>query len=146
MSGNDGKGRRDWEANHEKIKSCMKTFLNQKKRAPKIMELADLTGLGQATIERHIAALKTDPKRFDHLRILTEDVIMGMYRAASGPRADSKAAKFFVQFVEDWVEKKRVSVFDENPYAGVTREELTDAIKERMKGLLGKEKGNGPSA
>jgi len=88
------------------------------------------TGLKETAVKDHLRSLKNNPDRFARFRMLTEDVVMGMYRASRA--GDARAGKLFLQFVEEWEEKKRITQVNQNPYAGLTDDDLRRKLAERI--------------
>jgi hypothetical protein len=100
-------------------------------------EIAQRTGLSLAAVKNHLASLKQEAAaRFERYKMLTDEVVMGMYRA--GKKGDARAGKLFVQFVEEWEERKRITNVGANPYKSQDDESLRKALAERLAGLKGK--------
>lgn len=129
--------RLDWETNHRKITDAYEAFLDEKK-CPTYAELEEATGLSEATITRHIRELKNDTDRLDRFRGMTDSVVIGMARA--GRRGDARAGKLFLQYVEGFEERKKVTQVSQNPYAGLSDEDLRKRAEERRAKIAARQK------
>lgn len=111
---------------------------------PTNAEVMAATGLAETAVKDHLKSLKGNTERFAKFRMLTDEVIMGMYRAGKG--GDARAGKFYAQFVEGWVEEKKVNQVNVNPYAGQTDDDLRKKLAERLAKMRPKESPGDPPA
>jgi len=95
------KTRRDWEHNQVMIQEAFIKLLKKKKRKPTGVELAEETGLGTTTIDRHIKKMKFEMQS-DTWRSLTPAVIASIFKGAT--RGGVFAQKLWLQVVEGWSE------------------------------------------
>lgn len=94
-----------WQGNHIAIREAFIRVLQEKKRAPQITELCRETGLSDVTIKKHISTLDL-PKFTDKARVLTEDIIMAIFRSAT--MGNTASQKLWMQIVENWTEKSEM--------------------------------------
>jgi len=140
MSTSVGTGRRkryDWEENHHALRLAYLEHLKANGKAPMTRELAEACKISTKSVERHMATLRDDRSRFEKFKFLTEDVISGI--ATAGAKGDSKAAKLFMEIVEDFVPKKSVNVIQSNPYSQLSDEALESQIQKRANGNISDE-------
>lgn len=138
-TGDEDVGRRsDWERNHVAIQKCYSEKLRADGTIPSTAEIMAATGLGETAVKDHLRSLKGKADRFAPFRMLTEEVVMGMARAGIG--GDARSGKFFVQFVEEWEEKKRVTQVNQNPYAALSDEDLRKRAEDRRASIAARKK------
>lgn len=119
----------DWERNHEAVKKCFIDHLNEHGTTPSIAQVVEATGFADSTVKAHIKSLKSDTSRFEKYLVTTELVIEGMLRGARA--GDARCGKLYLQFVEGWVENKKVTQVNQNPYAGLSEEDIRKKAAER---------------
>lgn len=143
-------GRIDYEQNYSCIKTFIDTFISENNRAPRASEIAKGVHLSRSTVQDHLQRLKSDASRFDVFRSSTEDVIIALFKSAK--EGDARCIKLWLQFVESWEERKKITQVNQNPYANLSSEDIKklaqkrrDAIHARMQALnAAKESGFGP--
>lgn len=108
MKEETGKTRLDWERNNQIIRNGILDLLRKSKGTPPtVAQIADYTQLHKNTILKHIRTIKFKPQE-SRFRVLTDDVILGLYRACI--KGDARASKLWFQILEGFVEKKQVKV------------------------------------
>lgn len=101
------KERTDKEANSGLIRLAYIDTLKEKKgRRPTVAELAEKTGLHPSSIKNHLKTLDFKELSIENAmwKILTDDVILAIYRSAT-QKLNPAAAKLWFQVVEGWSEK-----------------------------------------
>ena len=103
------KTRADAQINRQIIRDAIIELLrsSKTKRRPTLEELSKHTGFSKLTIHKHLKDLKVGDLK-DELKPLTDDVLLGIYRAAV--QGSSSSQKLWLQFVEDWNEKNESKV------------------------------------
>lgn len=103
--------RSDKEFNQSAIRDAFLAILKEKKgRRPTRAEIAERTGIHYNTIRKHLRGvdfrdLLTEEQAT--FRILTDDVILSIYRSAM--KGSSASQKLWLQVVEGWQEKQEVT-------------------------------------
>ena len=125
--------------NHIHISECYWNFINKKGRVPKIVELAELTGFTTTTIQNHIDDIgnKQLTEKIQSLKLLTEMVILGLAKTAIlGGHGQAACGKLFLQVVENFEEKKQISVVDR--IGNMTEDEITKELEQYSNIIHGK--------
>lgn len=91
-----------WQVNHGLIKKAFYTFIKGDGRPPSIAQVAEKVGMQPDTVANHLKHLKFDPVEHP-LRILTDDVLLGI--AQSAQAGNSGSQKLWLQVMEGWSEK-----------------------------------------
>lgn len=84
------------------VRDAMLEAIREKKRVPSAEELGKKIGVTSRTIERAMATLKFNEEAA-HMRPLTNDVLLSIYRSAIG--GSVAAQKLWLQAVEGWNER-----------------------------------------
>ncbi len=129
--------RLDWERNHEAILQVYADKLRDDGSIPSVMEVAEKTGLSRSAVKNHFKSLKTEGSRFDHFRAMTELVVEGIAKGAMA--GDARCGKLFLQFIEGWVETKKVNQVNQNPYSGLSHDDLRKKLAERLAKMKSKD-------
>jgi hypothetical protein len=95
--------RADWDHNHALIRDAYVKLIRGLGRKPKLTEVQEETGLGLDTICKHLKKIEFKPTKHP-LRILTDDVLLGIAKAAMEGNAASQ--KLWVQLMEGFTEKQ----------------------------------------
>jgi hypothetical protein len=86
----------DFESNGALIKETFYELLRLHRRAPKLQEIADRTGLCYKTVQRHVEHLDLQQiKRSSPARLMTDEVLVGLGR--SGAAGNPASVKLFMQ-------------------------------------------------
>lgn len=102
----------DFEFNQAAIRDAYIEILKEKKgRNPTLHEIAERVGLSVTTVKKHLDEL--DRKEIGKVgklkfRILSDDVILSIYRSAMKGNAGSQ--KLWVQIIDDWSEKQETKL------------------------------------
>src|SRR5262245_12764114 len=108
-------GKSDFEFNHARIRDAYIELLKAKKgRNPTLAEISEQVGLSVTTVKKHLDELdKTKIAKIGNskFKILSDDVILSIYRAAMKGSAASQ--KLWLQIVEDWNEKQETKLSGE---------------------------------
>lgn len=133
-----GKRRRNYEFNHKIIRDAYIRLIKENKgRKPTDGEVSKETGLSLRTIVGHFKELvfNADTSR---LRILTEDMIIAVFRA--GMKGSGHSQKFWFQLMEKYVDKKDLTTGGA-PMSGpvtieVNSQETADGLPEAVKDIV----------
>lgn len=94
--------RKDSQHNEVLIHDTFLRLLHENKgRKPTLRELADATGLGFKTVQRHVDELVFEPLK-DSMRVLTPDVITSLWKKSLA--GNVPAIKLWLQVKEGWRE------------------------------------------
>ncbi|HYX08431.1 MAG TPA: hypothetical protein VE912_17000 [Bacteroidales bacterium] len=99
--------RKDFEFNNVLVRNAFLEIFNETGRKPKLVELADKTGLHFETIRSHVNELQFTPQS-DTMRVLTPDVIASLARQCIG--GDVRAIKLWMQILEGWKESSEIDL------------------------------------
>jgi hypothetical protein len=98
--------RKDWEINNQKIREAFISVLKRKQgKRPTLAELAKESKLSVIAVRGHMHDLKFEAGS-NMFRILTDDVILAMYRTAM--KGNPAAQKLWMQVIEGWSEKNEL--------------------------------------
>ena len=117
----------DWERNHKIVHDTYLSLMQIQKSAPTLTKVAEECGLSRQTVTAHIdrSTLQEKIERTG-LKILTEDVLLGIANAAK--KGSAANAKLWLQVVEGWEEGKKLTIDDK-------RGEF-DKLSEKMLGFV----------
>jgi hypothetical protein len=102
----NGKQRQSvWEINHAAIRDAYVSLISKLGRRPATAEVAELAQLSYDVTRKHIRDLKFEPIAHP-LKVLTDDVLLGIYKSAVDGNAASQ--KLWVQVMEGWRESNIV--------------------------------------
>ena len=90
-----------WEVNHRIISDSYLKLIKKLGRKPTYEEVVQDTGISRATLQKHIAELKFEPQEHP-LRILTDEVILSIYKSAI--KGSSASQKLWFMLMEGWNE------------------------------------------
>ena len=90
-----------WEVNHRIIMDSYLKLIKKLGRKPTYEEVVQDTGISRATLQKHIAELKFEPQKHP-LRILTDEVILSIYKSAQ--KGSSASQKLWFMLMEGWNE------------------------------------------
>jgi len=90
-----------WEVNHRIISDSYLKLIKKLGRKPTYEEVVRDTGISRATLQKHIAELKFEPQKHP-LRILTDEVILSIYKSAI--KGSSASQKLWFMLMEGWNE------------------------------------------
>ncbi len=130
--------RMDFEKNHAAIKTFIDGFTIRESSWPSNPEIAAGVGLSLSAIKDHMTMLKRDASRFDSFSSSTTDVLFGLLKSAKG--GDARSAKLWFQIIEGWEERKRITQMHQNPYAGLTEEDMRKKAAQRRAAILARKK------
>lgn len=91
--------RKDWRDNHAKVLSTFIRLLKTFQRKPTLDELSAQTGLSVRVVSSHLKAGDFS-ETVEDLRILTSQVLMGIYSSAMEGKAQSQ--RLWLEVVENW--------------------------------------------
>lgn len=96
--------RKDAEFNHARVRDAYLRLLQQNKgRKPTTRELALECGLNPSTIKDHVKDLDLANTVDKTFRILTDDVVLSIYRSAM--RGSAASQRLWMQVIENWSER-----------------------------------------
>lgn len=97
----------DWESNHQLIKDSFYELLRLRKRAPKISEIAERTGLSYRTVQRHIEQMDLDEIRTTSpARLMRDEVLIGLAKSAIG--GNPRSAELYMELMHGYSKPTRV--------------------------------------
>jgi len=100
--------RSDFEANQVLIRDAMVSIMKEKKgRKPTNAELAEKTGLSEATIKRHVKDLEWKPQK-SIWRVYSDDMFAALLAAAQ--KGSVRAVQLWFEVVEGWVRKTKQDI------------------------------------
>lgn len=105
--GADAKKRSDWEKNHEAIRDAYVAGIKMLGKKPTITYISKELNINWNTVWRHLEDIENDLRK-SPLRVLTEDIILAVARAAQGGNPQSQ--KLWFQIMEGWTEKTNLDV------------------------------------
>jgi len=92
----------DWETNHLKIIDAYTDFVEKNSKAPKVTELATLSGLTRPTVYKHLKQMQlTEISNKFKIRAMT--ILEGVCKKAED--GDVQAAKLLLNLTFGWNEK-----------------------------------------
>lgn len=98
------KKRRDVEFNREAVRRAFLNALKQTNgRRPTVKELSEASGLSSKTIISHLETIDIRGVADPSFKILSDDVILAVYRSAM--KGNPTSAKLWFQLVHGWTEK-----------------------------------------
>ena len=97
----------DWEINDQLIKESFYELLRLRKRAPKISEISERTGLSYSTVQRHIEQMDLDEIRTTSpARLMRDEVLIGLAKSAIG--GNPRSAELYMELMHGYSKPTRV--------------------------------------
>jgi len=122
--------KKDWKANHLKIIDAYTDHVESNMKAPKVTDLARITGLSRPTIYKHLQKMQlTEISNKFKVRAMT--ILEGIAKKAED--GDVPAAKLMLQLAFNWNEKKILDVTSTNKSLKVV---FTNPSPDQMKKIV----------
>lgn len=126
------KKKREWVDNQKLIHDAYLNYINNlenKGKAPTLIQLAEITGLSMKTIERHIKLIEFKPQ--EHVsKVLLDDVIAKLAeRAMSG---SYKHMDLYLKIIGGWTEKTEIKQTTEMEIDFTNVEKLSSEMLEKI--------------
>lgn len=103
------KRRADWEANDLLIKEAFYDLLRLRKRAPKISEIAERTGVSYRTVQRHIEEMSLEEiSTTSPARLMRDEVLIGLAKSAIG--GNPRSAELYMELMHGYSKASRVEL------------------------------------
>lgn len=145
---NDTEGENKIQAeNHYNIQKAYWDHIKDHDKLPTLDHLAEITGLTTRTISNHIKEIRKQDfsERYENLSIMTDEVILGLFKRARGDgQAANKAAEVYLEVVEGIKKTSNVNHYF-GKYGEMTPEELKKE-NTKMGEILADHDESGPAA